>query len=47
VSTNKLFRVECVVQSNNGKEIISDLSTLLYRPQSPAGSLDGGNFIHK
>ena len=47
VATNKLFQVECVVQSYYGKEVISDLTTLLYRPQSPPGSLDGGNFIHK
>jgi hypothetical protein len=47
VATNKLFSVECVVQPANGREVISDLTTLLYRPQSPAGSLDGGNFIHK
>jgi hypothetical protein len=44
VETNKLFKVECMVQSTHGREIISDLSTLLFRPQSPAGSLDGGNF---
>jgi len=42
VATNKLFEVRCVVQPANGREVISDLSTLLYRPQSPAGSLDGG-----
>jgi hypothetical protein len=47
VATNKLFSVECVIQPVNRREVISDLSTLLYRPQSPAGSLDGGNFIHK
>lgn len=48
VATNKLFSVECVVQPNyGGKEIISDLTTLFFRPDSPPGSLDGGNFIHK
>ena len=47
VATNKLFSVECVVQERGVREIISDLSTVLYRPQSPAGSLDGGNFIRK
>ncbi len=45
VATNKLFEVRCVVQPTSGREIISDLSTLLYRPQSPPGSMDGGNFI--
>ena len=47
VATNKLFSVECVVQQHYGQEIVSDLTTLLYRPQSPPGSMDGGNFIHK
>jgi Tfp pilus assembly protein PilV len=47
VATNKLFGVECVVQERGNREIISDLGTVLYRPQSPAGSLDGGNFTHK
>ena len=47
VATNKLFSVECAVQERGNREIISDLSTVLYRPESPAGSLDGGNFIHK
>jgi len=47
VATNKLFRVQCIIQAGRNSAIISDLSTLLYRPQSPAGSLDGGNFIHR
>jgi hypothetical protein len=47
VATNKLFHVECVVQEDGTREIVSDLSTLLYRPQSPPGSLDGGNFIRR
>ena len=47
VATNKLFGVECVVQERGNREIISDLGAVLYRPQSPAGSLDGGNFTHK
>jgi hypothetical protein len=47
VGTNKLYLVRCVVQSYYGREIISDLSTLLYSPQSPAGSRDGANFIRK
>jgi hypothetical protein len=44
VETNKLFNVQCIVQPVHGREIISDLSTLLFRPDSPPGSLDGGNF---
>ena len=47
VATNKLFSVECAVQERGSREIISDMTTLFYRPQSPAGSLDGGNFIHQ
>lgn len=47
VATNHLYQVECVVSPYGSREIISDLSTLLYRPQSPPGSLDGGNFIHR
>ena len=47
VATNRLFLVECAIQENGSREIISDMSTLLFRPQSPPGSLDGGNFIHK
>ena len=47
VATNKLFSVECVVQGGGNREIISDLTTVLFRPQSDPGSLDGGNFIHK
>ncbi len=47
VATNKLFSVECDVFERGSRDPISDLSTLLYRPQSPPGSLDGGNFIHR
>ena len=46
VATNKLFRVDCVVQERGNREIISALSSVFYRPESPAGSLEGGNFIH-
>jgi hypothetical protein len=34
------------VQPSYGHEVISDLSTLAYRPQSMPGCMDGGNFIH-
>lgn len=44
VGSNKLFSVQCIVQPNYGREVISDLSTLCFAPQSPPGSLDGGNF---
>jgi len=43
VASNHLYRVECVIQPANGRhEILSHMATLLYKPQSPRGSLDGG-----
>ena len=43
VGSNHLYRVECaILPARGGHEIISHLSTLLYKPQSPPGSLDGG-----
>jgi Tfp pilus assembly protein PilV len=47
VASNKLFSVECAVQAVDSREVISDLTTVLYRPKSDPGSLDGGNFIHR
>ena len=42
VQSNKLFQVDFIVQSPDaGKPVISKMSTLFYRPKSPAGSLDG------
>jgi hypothetical protein len=44
--TNKLFQVVIALQSNEGgKPVVSKMTILLYRPDSPAGSLDGGNFV--
>jgi hypothetical protein len=41
--SNKLFRVDLELHSDApGKPVISKMSTLLYRPMSPAGTLDGG-----
>jgi len=45
--TNKLFNVDVKVMNNGSRDPISEIHLLLYRPQSDAGSLDGGNFIHK
>ena len=46
--TNKLFNVDIKVKSSTGnREVISEVSLLLFRPASPAGSLDGGNFIKR
>jgi hypothetical protein len=42
-----LYSLDYVIQNaRGGSEIISRTTTLLYRPQSDPGSLDGGNFIH-
>jgi len=42
VQTNKLFQVDFIVQSDFGeKPVVSKMSILLFRPNSPAGSLDG------
>jgi len=44
VQSNKLFQVDFIVQDNNSysKPVVSKMSILLFRPQSPPGSLDGG-----
>jgi Tfp pilus assembly protein PilV len=39
--SNKLFRVDYVVQRNDTKEVMQKMSALFFRPQSDAGSLDG------
>ena len=41
VLTNRLFQVDYVVQTSDTKEVVQKMSVLFYRPQSPAGSLDG------
>ena len=44
VQSNKLFQVDFIVQDNHSyeKPVVSKMSILMFRPQSPAGSLDGG-----
>ena len=43
VQSNKLFQADFVIQNNSGsREIISRTTTLFFRPDSPAGSLDCG-----
>lgn len=45
VQSNKLFQADFVIQNaRGGSEIISRTTTLLFRPESPPGSLDGGRF---
>jgi type II secretory pathway pseudopilin PulG len=41
VMTNRLFQVDYVVQRNGSREVVQKMSVLFFRPQSPAGSLDG------
>ena len=41
VQTNKLFQVNYVVQQDSDKSVVNKMSVLLFRPFSPAGSLDG------
>jgi len=44
--TNKLFHVDIVIQRNSGdRPIVSAMRVLFYGPDSPAGSLDGANFV--
>jgi len=40
VQTNKLFKVDYQVLNQN-RDVIQKMSVLFFRPQSPAGSLDG------
>lgn len=44
VQSNKLFQVDFIVQDGSAynKPVVSKMSILLFRPASPAGSLDGG-----
>jgi hypothetical protein len=40
--SNKLFQVDIILQDDSrGRAVVSKMSILLFRPQSPAGSLDG------
>jgi len=46
VQTNKLFQAVIVIQRNEGsRPVVSKMTVLFYRPDSPAGSIDGGNFV--
>ncbi len=41
VQTNRLFKVDIILQDDaRGRAVVSKLSLLLFRPQSPPGSLD-------
>jgi hypothetical protein len=46
VQSNKLFEADFKIFNVNGdREPVARTTTLFFRPQSPAGSLDGGNFV--
>ena len=47
VLTNKLFQVDYVVQRGDSKEVMQKMSVLFFRPQSPAGSLDGATVMKR
>jgi len=43
IKSNHLYEADCFITVANGKrELISHMSTVAYKPQSPKGSLDGG-----
>jgi len=39
--TNKLFHVDVIISRSDDKSIVSAQRFLFYRPESPAGSMDG------
>jgi type II secretory pathway pseudopilin PulG len=41
VMSNKLFQVDFVVEKDGSREVVDKMTVLFFRPQSPAGSLDG------
>ena len=41
VRSNHLYTVNCIIVPAGGRDPISDMTTVLYRPQSKPGSLDG------
>ena len=44
--TNRLFQVVIAIQHGGGNgPVVSKMTVLFYRPDSPPGSLDGGNFV--
>ena len=47
VMTNKLFQVDYVVQRSGSREVMQKMSVLFFRPQSPAGSLDGATVMKR
>jgi len=47
VQSNKLFQIDFVIYGPaQGHPVFSKISTRLFRPESPPGSLDGGMGVH-
>jgi Tfp pilus assembly protein PilV len=47
VQTNHLYSADFYIFNvRNNRDPVARTTTLFFRPQSPAGSLDGGNFTH-
>jgi len=45
VQSNKLFQADYKIYNiRGGNDIVSQTTTLFFRPESPPGSMDGGNF---
>lgn len=44
VQTNRLYEADFVIENAGNREVISKISTFMYRPASDPGSLDGNNF---
>lgn len=47
VQTNHLYEVDFIVENAGNRQVLSQVNTLMYRPGSDPGSLDGGNFIKR
>ena len=47
VQTNHLYEVDFVIENAGNRQVLSQVNTLLYRPASDPGSMDGGNFIKR
>jgi hypothetical protein len=42
VETNRLFRIDFSIQEQRSRDVVSQVTFLMYSPQSEAGSMDGG-----
>jgi hypothetical protein len=47
VQTNHLYEVDFVIENAGNRQVLSQVNTLMYRPASDPGSMDGGNFIKR